>query len=155
MCGGCSHCKRNCGGTERKLANTRNFRLSSEKRAAFSRPGLEAFFKIAELWKLTKKEQVVLLGIKSYSFLSRLRDRRRRGILSVQMLERISYVLRIYRLLHQGILGNNDLVIDQWMKMPNAEPLFEKKPAMQFILDGDMPMERILVVVHYLEALYV
>ena len=116
-------------------------------RRKLSGPGLEAFFKIAERWNLSVREQQTLLGAPPRStFFSW-----RKGApvtLSRDTLERISHILGIYKDLR--ILFPSEDTANQWIKMPNDEPLFGKKPALEFLLGGSIAE---LITVHeYLDT---
>jgi uncharacterized protein (DUF2384 family) len=82
-----------------------------------SGPALKAFFRIAELWQLDTREQQILLGSPAPStFFKWKKDLS--GSLSRDVLERISYVLGIYKALQ--ILFNDGRNADEWISRPNA-----------------------------------
>src|SRR5437899_1667958 len=86
-----------------------------------SNPGLRAFFKMAECWKLSTEEQMGLLGLGTRR--STLFHWKKNGaILPVDTLERISYLLGIYKALR--ILLPNLEAAHAWVKKPNKAPLF-------------------------------
>lgn len=96
---------------------------------------LRAFFRIADLWKLTVDEQMKLLGLTTRStFFNWQKDPE----VSVpkDTLERISYILGIYGALQ--ILLPNDKAADGWIKRPNANPLFGGKSALDRMLSGQV-----------------
>jgi hypothetical protein len=96
-----------------------------------SGPAIRAFFKIAELWDLTGAEQQALLGGISRSTLQRWK-REQDALLSGDQLERISYLLGIYKNL-QVLLPTR---ADGWVKRPNSAPLFEGRTALAVMVEG-------------------
>ena len=111
-----------------------------------SGPGLRAFFKLAERWKLSADEQMKLLG------LGRRRStffywKKYGGVLPPDTLERISYLLGIYKALR--ILLPSQASADAWVKKPNQAPLFGGKPALERMLGG---VGDLYVVRQYLDA---
>jgi hypothetical protein len=108
---------------------------------------LRAFFRIADLWKLTVDEQMKLLGLTTRStFFNWQKD----PDVSVprDTLERISYILGIYSALQ--ILLPNDKAADGWIKRPNANPVFGGKSALDRMLSGQVA--DLYVVRQYLDA---
>ena len=116
-------------------------------RKALSGPALRTFFHIAEKWELTNDEQMTLLGIDARStFFKWKRDRD--GLLSRDTLERVSYVLGIYKALN--ILLPNEQAADAWVRCPNTAPLFGGKSALDRMLLGKV--SDLYVVRQYLDA---
>ena len=104
-------------------------------RKRLSPVALKAFFKIAELWALSVEDQMTLLGLTTRStFFNWQKDPE----VSVpkDTLERISYVLGIYKALQ--ILLPNDRAADGWIRRPNANPLFAGKSALDRMLSGQV-----------------
>ena len=124
-------------------------RFTYEQRRRFSGPVLRAFFNISNFWKLNAKEEMRLLGVKSYQGLGR----RRRGkvILTSNELVWLGWIFIIYKKLYILFSDDADSRRD-WMKKPNNAPMFGGKSAMEYIMDTDMPMERILSVRNYLKS---
>jgi hypothetical protein len=111
-----------------------------------SNPGLRAFFKLAECWQLTTKEQMGLLGLgerRSTLF----HWKKHGGVLSPDTLERISYLLGIYKALR--ILLPTQEAAHAWVKKPNQAPLFGGRPALERMVRG---MSDLFVVRQYLDA---
>lgn len=136
------------------LSGIGDFNLSYEDRKRLSRPALKAFFKIVVVWKLSKKEQMRLLGIKSYSALRRWRTEPDKVVFSEIRLEMLSWVLRIYKAL-QIIFSvprfpKNRKAADGWMKKSNKH--FNGLSAMSYIMGSHDYLTRIFHVVGYLEA---
>jgi hypothetical protein len=115
-------------------------------RKALSGPALRTFFRIAAQWNLTNDEQMTLLGAERSTFFKWKRDRD--GLLSRDTLERISYILGIYKDLH--ILLPNDQAADTWVRRPNTAPLFGGKSALDRMLSGKV--SDLYVVRQYLDA---
>ena len=127
------------------LGLKRKFNFSYQRRRRFSHLLLPGFFNIAKAWKLNVKEEMRLLGIKSYQDLGR----RRKGkvVLNNIELEMLGWVFSIYCDLY--ILFPNE-ARHNWMKKPNGAKIFGGKSAMEYIMKGDFLMERILAVRNYL-----
>lgn len=116
-------------------------------RRRLSAPGLKAFFRIANLWGLSNEEQMTLLGLTSRStFFNWRRDPE--VSLSKDTLERISYVLGIYKALR--ILLPDDRAADSWVREPNTAPLFGGRSALERMLSGQVA--DLFVVRQYLDA---
>lgn len=97
-----------------------------------ARAGLNAFFRLAEQWKLTRNEQTILLGLRSDSTLDNWR-RKAPATLSPDTLERLSYLLHIYRSLRQ--LFPEDRA-REWPRRTNDAPPFLGRTALAFMLEG-------------------
>ena len=116
-------------------------------RKALSAPALRTFFRIAELWGLSVDEQMTLLGVTSRSTFfkwKRVQD----VILPKDTLERISYILGIYKVLQ--ILLPDERAADAWIRKPNAAPLFGGQSALSRMLSGHV--SDLYVVRQYLDA---
>lgn len=116
-------------------------------RKGLSGPGLRAFFRIAEQWRLSVPEQMTLLGLTARStFFSWKKNPEVE--LPKDTLERISYILGIFRALE--ILLPNPEAADAWVKQPNAAPTFGGLSALQRMLSGRV--SDLYVVRRYLDA---
>jgi hypothetical protein len=107
--------------------------LRSEKELGeMAKAGLKAFFRLAALWKLDTEDQRVLLGTQR----STLFHWKKHGSakLSPDTLERLSYILGIYKALQ--ILLPDPASADAWIKKPNKAPLFAGKSALEFLRQG-------------------
>ena len=112
-----------------------------------SGPALRAFFRIAAAWGLRSAEERVLLGNPPGStFFKWKKDQA--GNLSRDVVERISYVLGIYKALQ--ILLPDPVRADAWVKQPNAAPLFAGQRALDRMLGGNV--SDLFVVRQYLDA---
>jgi len=109
--------------------------------------GLRAFARIAEAWGLTVAEQLKLLGIASRStFFKRQREHEPR--LSPDTLERLSYLLGIYKSLQ--ILLPDPQAADEWVRKPNSAAPFGGRSALERMLSGQVA--DLYVVRQYLDA---
>jgi hypothetical protein len=90
-----------------------------------------AFFRIMEAWDVGDTEARVLLGAPSRSTFYNYK-RGEGGALSADTLERVSYVLGIYKALK--LLFPNPQQADGWMRKPNAA--FGGRSAMERALAG-------------------
>jgi hypothetical protein len=112
-----------------------------------SGPGLRAFFRVAAAWRLKSAEERVLLGQPPESTFFKWK-KEQEGNLSRDVLERISYVLGIYKALQ--ILFPEPARADAWVNQPNAAPLFAGRRALDRMLSGNV--SDLFVVRQYLDA---
>ena len=109
--------------------------------------GLRAFVRIAELWHLTIAEQLTLLGLSSRSTYFKWRkDPVVR--LPRDTLERISYVLGIYKALQ--LLLPDTRAADEWIRRPNEAAVFGGRSALDRMLSGNVA--DLYIVRQYLDA---
>ena len=113
-----------------------------------SAAGLRAFFNIALAWELNTDEQMVLLGAPGRSTFFKWKAAPQSADLKRDTLERLSYVLGIYKALQ--ILLPDPTASDAWVKKPNAAPLFGGKSALDRMLGGNI--SDLLAVRQYLDA---
>lgn len=112
-----------------------------------SGPALRTFFNIAKAWDLSNGDQRTLLGkIPESTFFKWKKEMQ--GTLSHDTLERISYIMGIYKALQ--ILLPNPKSADTWIKKNNAAPLFNKRPALERMLSGNV--SDLYLVRQYLDA---
>ena len=109
--------------------------------------GLRAFARIAELWHLSIAEQLTLLGIHSRSTYFKWR-KEAKARLPRDTLERLSYLLGIYKALQ--LLLPATAAADEWIRRPNAEPLFGGRSALDRMLSGNVA--DLYLVRQYLDA---
>ncbi|WP_260928076.1 MbcA/ParS/Xre antitoxin family protein [Novosphingobium sp. 9] len=117
---------------------------------AFSRkdltgPALRTFFRIAEAWGLKEAEQMRLLGLDSRSTLQSWK-RGAVSALSKDALERISYVMGIYKGLHVLL----PQTADDWVRKPNSAAPFGGRSALERMLSGQVA--DLYVVRQYVDA---
>jgi hypothetical protein len=96
---------------------------------------LRAFFRIAETWKLSNREARTLLGDPPESTFYKWKAGDV-GSLSRDVLERVSYVLGIYKDLH--ILLPDADAADAWVRRPNMAAPFGGAPALSRMLSGNV-----------------
>lgn len=94
---------------------------------------LTAFFNISQAWGLSADDERVLLGSPPRStFFKWKSDRSAR--LPADTLERISYILGIYKALH--ILLPTTQAADEWIKRPNTALPFGGRSALERMRGG-------------------
>lgn len=121
--------------------------VTAPMRRDLAGPALRAFFQIADKWALSADQARVLLGNPARSTFSRWK-RMQTGAVSNDVLERISYLLGIYKALH--ILFPDPTQADAWIKRANAAPAFGGASALQRMLGGQVA--DLYVVRQYLDA---
>lgn len=108
-------------------------------------PALRTFFRIADAWGLKEQEQMRLLGLDSRSTLQAWK-RGAIAALSKDALERISYIMGIYKGLHILL----PKTADEWVRKPNKAPLFAGRPALDRMTSGNVA--DLYVVRQYIDA---
>ena len=128
------------------MAAHRNADATTDRKR-LSAPALRTFFRIAELWGLSIDQQMVLLGVSARSTFF---NWRKGGgpALPKDTLERLSYILGIYRALQ--ILLPDAAAADGWVKRPNAAHPFGGASALDRMLSGQVA--DLYVVRQYLDA---
>jgi hypothetical protein len=116
-------------------------------RRSLAGPALRTFFRIAEAWRLSAAEQMTLLGA-SRSTYFKWRKAPEAAALPRDTLERISYVLGIYKALQILLPGPEQA--DGWVRRPNRAPLFAGRSALERMLSGNVA--DLYVVRQYLDA---
>ena len=96
-------------------------------------PALRTFFRIAELWRLSSEQQMKLLGMNARSTFFKWK-RKAPSSLPPDTLERISYILGIYKALQ--ILLPDTTAADRWVRQPNQASLFAGRSALERMLSG-------------------
>lgn len=97
--------------------------------------GLRTFFRLANEWRLSEAEQIILLGSPAEFELARWRS----GDVasgSGETLERISLVLGIYKAI-QTLLPDRARA-NHWIRAPNFAPTFSGGSALDQMLRGDI-----------------
>jgi hypothetical protein len=110
-------------------------RSDPKVRRQMSGPAIRAFLNIAEVWQLSNEEQRGILGWPPDSTFFKYKTGET-GTLSFDMLTRISLILGIYKDLH--ILYPETGLADRWVKLPNNNPLFGGRPALELMTGGGM-----------------
>lgn len=116
-------------------------------RENLSGPALRTFFRIAQLWNLSNDEQMILLGIGARSTFFKWK-KNTDVVLSRDTLERISYIVGIYKSLE--ILLPDEKLADEWVKLPNSAPLFDGRSALDLMMSGRVA--DLFIVRQYLDA---
>ncbi len=98
--------------------------------------GLKAFFRIAALWDLSVKQQMLLLGLDSQSTFYNWKSEPSSARLDRDKTERLSLILGIYKDL-QVLLPNNTSA-DLWLKRPNEHSMFGGHPPIDFVASGQI-----------------
>ena len=96
---------------------------------------LRTFFGIAEAWRLSSREAMTLLGLRSRSTYHVWKDGKS-GPLPRDTVERLSYVLGIYKALQ--MLVPSGAAADAWIRKPNAAPLFGGRSALERLMSGNV-----------------
>jgi len=96
-------------------------------------PALRTFFRIADAWNLKEQEQMRLLGLESRSTFQSWK-RGAVAALSKDALERISYVMGIYKALHILL----PKTADQWVRKPNKAEPFGGRSALDRMMSGNV-----------------
>jgi hypothetical protein len=113
-----------------------------------SGPALRAFFRVAGLWGLDTAQERTLLGNPPASTYFKWKKEPQAANLSRDVLERISYVLGIYKALQ--IVLPDPARADAWLTRPNDAPLFRGQSALARMLGGNV--SDLFVVRQYLDA---
>jgi Protein of unknown function (DUF2384) len=109
---------------------------------------VRAFFRIVAAWHLSIGEQRAALGNVAKQTLYNWRDNPAAVRLSDDQLDRISYLLGIYKALH--IIFTRPEQADTWIRRSNEAPPFGGKPAAAILFSGKM--EDMMRVRRYLDA---
>lgn len=108
-------------------------------------PALRTFFRIADAWDLREQEQMRILGLDSRSTFQSWK-RGEVAAIPKDALERISYVLGIYKGLHILV----PQTADAWVRKPNKSPLFNGGSALDRMASGNVA--DLYVVRQYIDA---
>ncbi|HKI15526.1 MAG TPA: antitoxin Xre-like helix-turn-helix domain-containing protein [Roseiarcus sp.] len=114
-------------------------------RVRLSEVAVKAFLALAKAWELSNGEASALLGV-SPSTLDRMK-RGYRPTLSQDQLTRVSALVGIYKGLHLLFV---DETADEWTRLPNRGPLFDRETPIQAMIEGGIP--RMLDVRRYIDA---
>ena len=95
---------------------------------------LKAFFKITAKWKLSSQQEMVILGVSKSTFYTG--KSKKNGDLPKDTLERISYILGIYKALR--ILLPTEDAANQWIKKNNHTPLLNGNSALDKLMKGNV-----------------
>jgi hypothetical protein len=109
---------------------------SERERARLSGPALRAFFKIVAAFGIKAEDARALLGGISNGPYYELKKHPKGRTLDVDKLQRISYLIGIFKALH--ILHGKELA-NRWVRMGNANPIFGGKTPLEYMLRGGLP----------------
>ena len=104
-------------------------------RKDLSGPALRTFFRIAVLWDLSVDDQMTLLGGTAGSTFLRW-NKDPNTVLPRDTLERISYIVGIYKALH--VLLPDEQAADEWIKRPNEATVFGGQSALDRMMSGQV-----------------
>ncbi len=110
-----------------------------------SRPALETFFRITDLWKLSAADRQKLLGVPSSTYF-KYRANPGQARLQRDTLERISYIIGIYKSIN--ILLPRAESANSWVRRTNA--VFHGRSALEVMLGGNVG--DLYSVRHYLDG---
>lgn len=97
---------------------------------------LQAFFNLSQHWQLSAKEERILLGNPPESTFYKWKADKTASRLSHDTLERVSYLLGIYKALN--VLLPSVRAADEWLRKPNMAPQFNGQRVMDRLLAGSM-----------------
>ena len=121
---------------------------TKERARIMSSAGLKTFFNIMKAWGVGDAQAQVLLGSPGRSTFYKWKANPD-VVLPHDTLERISYILGIYKAL-QILLQTPDAA-DAWVKKPNDAPMFNGQSALERMLSGHMA--DLYVTRQYLDAM--
>jgi Protein of unknown function (DUF2384) len=108
-----------------------------EERRRLSAAALKALFNIVDRWQIRDEDARQLLGGISNGAYYLLKNARASAkTLDQDRLMRISYLIGIFKSLN--ILYSQRLA-DQWMKLPNTNPIFADRAPLDYIVRGGTP----------------
>ncbi len=116
------------GATADPRTNVEPQRLSSA--------ALQAFFELSRRWGLTAAQERVLLGSPPQSTFFKWKSEKTARRLGRDVLDRISYLLGIAKALY--MLLPSARAADEWIRKPNAAPLFHGHSALERMLSGSL-----------------
>lgn len=111
--------------------------------------GLRAFFNISKAWGLAADEEMILLGCPGKSTYGKWKADPASATLGRDVLERISYILGIYKSLQ--ILLPDQAAADAWVRKSNGAAIFGGDSALDRMLAGNV--SDLYVVRKYLDVI--
>lgn len=97
---------------------------------------LQAFFNLSTHWQLSGADERILLGSPPESTFYKWKAEKTAARMSRDTLERISYLLGIYKALN--ILLPSPRAADEWIHKPNTAPIFNGQSALERMLAGSI-----------------
>jgi hypothetical protein len=116
---------------------------------AMSKAGLSAFFNIANLWKLSADEEMILLGSPARSTFYQWKKDPASAKLKRNTLERLSYLVGIYADLE--VLFAEPERPASWIRRRNDAVIFNGQSALEKMLHGNI--EDLSTVRQYLDSI--
>ena len=105
-----------------------------DERRRLSPAAMKALFKIVDRWNVSDEDARQLLGgISNGSYYQLKANPGSTKTLDQDRLERVSYLIGIFKALN--ILYSQRLA-DQWMQLPNTNPIFAGRTPLDYILRG-------------------
>lgn len=104
-------------------------------RAELTPAALEAFLRLADIWRLTSRQASALVGESERTWF-RIKAKQWPGVLSQDALTRISALIGIYKALH--LLFSAPLA-DEWVRRPNSETLFAGVSPLETMIREGIP----------------
>lgn len=130
-----SYREKQYSGSKHKNAGTRVRKEYDAHRV--SSAALQAFFNLSKRWGLSTNEERTLLGSPAKStFFKWKKDKSSTRPLNKDALERISYLLGIFKDLN--ILLPSERAADEWIKKPNSAFSFQGQSALDRMLGGSL-----------------
>jgi hypothetical protein len=112
----------------------------ADERRRLSPAALRAFFNIMGKWQVRDEDARQLLGGVSNGAFYQMKQNPQR-VLDQDRLQRISYLIGIFKALN--ILYSTKLA-DQWVQLPNTNPIFTGRTPLTYMLQGGTPAMEIV-----------
>lgn len=97
--------------------------------------GVRIFFNIMEEWKVSPADARLLLGGISARYYTQLKERQEGRILSPDRLQRLSYLIGIYKALH---IAYDAKLADRFVHLPNQNPLFGGSTPLSYMISAGL-----------------
>jgi hypothetical protein len=107
-----------------------------QTREELSPTAVDAFLTLSDIWRLSTKQSVALLGEGSERTWFRIKAKDWDGTLSQDSLTRVSALVGIYKGLH---LLFSEALADDWIRRPNAEEIFSGVSPLEFMIADGIP----------------
>jgi hypothetical protein len=106
--------------------------------------------KVLSKWKCSDKVKAELLGFVSEEAFKQVTSNPYDHIYITEQVERMSYILNIYRSLHT--LFSKSKQADEWVNKPNTAKIFGGRPALGLMTQS--PLSNLELVSNYLKSLF-
>jgi len=125
-------------------------RFAPGNRRRLSAPAIRTFVAIADLWQLTTRERLLILGLPSrstyYRWVKTAREQKEM-MLTLDVLLRISAILGIHRAL-ETLFNEREGIA--WLRQQHASTVFAGRAPLVWIVSG--PQDGLITVRRYLDA---